>query len=340
MHNKTFFNIKWYIINAVFLYLIYMFNVLYYIIFYPQSYKLFKILKTNNYFSNILFLFYYVWFYPIAFYTLVLDLYFMLSINRYLNITFFYIFYVKYIYKIIKFFNIKQIIKQINEIIKLLKIKNIDIKNIYIFLIEMLELHYNWVMKVHLFKNESYLSTQLVRYKNWLLLSIYNTKFYIKFCAYSLIWCNIMLILSAWINTYYIRFLRKISIIKSNYRIKKIKNNILFILGNKINKILDKIFQNYNIKITLKYYYNKIKKYVLNSFNIIALKIINFFILIREFYFKYFINAIFFSMLKNKGNLIFYYIFLFFKYFKSFCIWFWQSDKIYNFLKKLERKKW
>lgn len=131
-----------------------------------------------------------------------------------------------------------------------------------------------------------------------------------------------MLILSAWINTYYIRFLRKISIIKSNYRIKKIKNNILFILGNKINKILDKIFQNYNIKITLKYYYNKIKKYVLNSFNIIALKIINFFILIREFYFKYFINAIFFSMLKNKGNLIFYYIFLFFKYFKSFCIWF------------------
>lgn len=84
--------------------------------------------------------------------------------------------------------------------------------------------------------------------------------------------------------------------------------------------LLDKIFQNYNIRMTLNYYYNKNKRYLINLYNIVILKIKNYIDFIKEVYFKYFVNFIFFQILKNKGNLIIYYIFLFLKYLKSFFI--------------------
>lgn len=69
---------------------------------------------------------------------------------------------------------------------------------------------------------------------------------------------------------------------------------------------------------TIKYYYSKIKRYLINLFNIISLNIKIFINLIKEAYFKYFVNFIFFQILKNRGNLINYYIFIFLKYLKSF----------------------
>jgi hypothetical protein len=84
--------------------------------------------------------------------------------------------------------------------------------------------------------------------------------------------------------------------------------------------LLDKIFQNYNIRMTLNYYYNKNKRYLINLYNIVILKTKNYIDFIKEVYFKYFVNFIFFQILKNKGNLIIYYIFLFLKYLKSFFI--------------------
>ena len=44
-------------------------------------------------------------------------------------------------------------------------------------------------------------------------------------------------------------------------------------------------------------------------------------------------------LVQHSGYLIFYYIFLILKYIKSYIFYIWESDKIYKFLKKIERKK-
>lgn len=309
--------------SFILLYLIYIFNILYYTIFYNNMYKN---LKNEN-------LFYY--FYTKGYLIINIFLYF----SKFFNIMFFYIFYIIYIYKIIKIYVLKLFIFIFKQL------------GIYYFFIDVLELHYSLIMKAHILKNKKYLNN-ISKYNFLWYYNLYNTFIfyfiYFKFCILKL---NFFLFeLYLWSFTYYIRFLIKIKNNKKytiKYNIQQIKNKIYLKLSNILNKIVDKIFQNYNIKMTLKYYYNIIKKYLLNMYGKIVLNIKNFYLKIKEIYFTY-VNIIFFNIFKNKGksNTIFYYIFLFFKYLKSLFIWLWTKfiyNKIYDNLfknsKKLKIKK-
>ena len=124
------------------------------------------------------------------------------------------------------------------------------------------------------------------------------------------------------------RFLKRIKN-DQKYSIKYIiqkKKNFLFLkFSNLLNKIEDKIYQNYNIKMTLKYYYNIKKKFLISLFSKIRLNIKNFFLIIKNMYFIYIVNDLFYFIFTSKtkvtkGNTIIFYIFLFFKYLKSFFI--------------------
>lgn len=325
MYYKIFINIILFIKNCCCIYFIYFFNILYYKIFYNHSYKCLKKFKVKG-IKEL--------YYSYTCGTLTMDILLMLRVSRFLYIIFFYFFYIVYIFKISQIYIF-------NKFIMFLKKK----KKFYI-IINILNFHYNLIMKVHLFKKDVYLNNNPSKYKFWRRFSVYNTFFffnalYIKFFFVNL--NNILFELYLWLFTYYTRFLVKIKNNKKftiKYNVKRIKAILSSQFSYIFNKIIDKIFQNYNIKMTLKYYYNKIKKYFLNLFNIIIIKVKKYFLMLKESYFKYFVNIIFFKILKNKGNLIIYYIFLFFKYLKSFFLWLWDSEKLYDFLKKVKQKKW
>jgi len=301
MQTKLLTNILLFIKNVFCLYFIYFFNILYYKIFYNNSYKCIKKFKAKGvkelYYS-------YTWG------TLTMDIFLMLRTSRFFYINIFYIFYIFYIFKIIEILLLHQFI---------IFLKNLKKFNI---LINILSFHYNLIMKVHLFKKDIYLSNNPSKYKFWRRYSVYNTFFFFffLFLKFFLINLNIIIFnLYLWIFTYYTRFVLKIKYNKNvliKYNLKKIKNKLYSYFSSFFNKIINKIFKNYNIKINIKYYYNIIKKKLMNSLICFLLLIKNKLLMIKEFYFIYFVNILFFTVLKNKGNIIIYYIFLFFKYFK------------------------
>lgn len=324
MSNKIFWCIILYIKNFICLYFIYFFNLLYYQIYYNCNYKSFRQFITVEG-RNL--------HYSYTFGTFSMDIMWNLYKCRLIFIMFFYFYYILYFLKVIKYYQIKKFVKILKNYVNAK------------FLIFLLEFHYSLIMKVHLFKNEAY-NKNLQKYWFFRNYSVYNT-FFIFYAYYLnffiLVIFSILFTISLWISTYYIRFMNQIKNNKKysiKYNIKLYKNKLILKINSITYKVLDKIFQNYNIKMTLNYYYNKMKRYLINLYNIIILKIKNCLSFIKEIYFKHFVNFIFFQILKNKGNLIIYYIFIFLKYLKSFFIWLWESDKIYNFLKLFERKKW
>lgn len=330
MLNKIFRIIIIYIKDFICLYFIYIFNILYYQVYYNYNYKSlrqFKKKESEEYYSY-------------TFGTYTMDIIWNLNICRFIFIMFFYFYYILYVLKIIKFYHFRKFINFFSKIAK--------------FLIFMLEFHYNLIMQIHLFKNEVHQNllkneTYNKSFKKHFFLrnySVYNTFFifYVYYLSFLILFFgSILFNISLWIFTYYTRFINQIKTNKKysiKYNIKLYKNKLLSKINNFFYMLLDKIFQNYNIRMTLNYYYNKNKRYLINLYNIVILKTKNYIDFIKEVYFKYFVNFIFFQILKNKGNLIIYYIFLFLKYLKSFFIWLWDSDIIYKILKKLERKKW
>ena len=322
MQTKWLTNIILFIKNVFCIYCIYFFNILYYKIFYNNAYKCLKKFKEKGIKE---------FYYSYTLGTLTMDILIILRISRFFYIIFFYIFYIFYIFKIIEIYFLNQFI----IFLKTLKIFDV--------LINILSFHYNLIMKVHILKKNIYLSNKPSKYKFLRRFSVYNTFFFfnVLYLKVFLISLNFIIFdLYLWLFTYYTRFLIKIKYKKKlliKYNIKKVKNKFYAYFSTIFNKIVNKIFQNYNIKMTIKYYYNKIKKYIINSLNLLILKVKKNLLMIKEFYFIYFVNMLFFLALKNKGNLIFYYIFLFFKYLKSFVIWLKDFYKIYSLEKK---KKW
>lgn len=313
--------------NLLCLYFIYFFNILYYKIAYNNIYKTLDKFKEKKY-KDV--------YYTYVSATSCMDIILMRMFSRFFYTVFFSFFYFIYIWKIIQiefyfFFNC--------------------IQKFLVFFITIFNWHYSLIMKAHILKDNIYKKNQFIdlyQFKFLRRYSVYNTFFfffllYLK--SFLIDIYDIIFNLYLWIMTYYIRFINKF---KRNlntkysikYNIKIYKNKFILKSNDMYDIIVDKIYKNYNIKITLKYYYNKTKTLCLNMFTFMLLKITNFILMIKEFYFKKIVNVIFFKILKNKGNLIIYYIFLFFKYFKSYLIWLWESDKIYNFLKLFERKKW
>lgn len=320
-----FINIILYVKSCILFYFIYIFNLLYYTIFYNNMYNWFKAFKGVNKIYH--------------FYTrgiLTIDIFLILYVSCFFNIMFFYIFNIIYIYKIIKIYVLKQFIFNFKRL------------GIYYFLINVLELHYNLIMKVHLLKTKKILNNNIYKYKFLWHISVYNLFFYfiyLKFCISKL---NFVLFkLYLWSFTYYIRFLIKIKNNKKytiKYNIQKIKNKIYLKFSYIVNKI-DKIFQNNNIKITFKYYYNTIKKFIINFFISKLLKFENSIFEIKELYLKYFINVIFLNRIKNKENTaIWYYKFLYLKFIISLYFWLILFTKVsfynfFNFFKNLKYKK-
>lgn len=313
--------------NLLCLYFIYFFNILYYKIGYNHIYKTLRKFREKKY-KNI----YYTYVPATPFKDIIL----MRRFTRIFYITFFLFFYLIYIWKIIQveFYFFYNCIQKILNIL------------IYIF-----DWHYGVIMRAHLLKENVYKKNEFIELYQFKFLrrySVYNT-FYIFFLLYlkviMLDLSDIMFNLYLWSMTYYIRFK---SHFKRNlntkysikYNIKMLKNKLILKSNDIYDIVVDIMYKNYNIKMTFKYYYNKIKTYLFTTFTIMILNIKNLISLLKEIYFKNFVHVIFFKILKNNGNLIIYYIFVFLKYFKSYLIWLWESDKIYNFLKLFERKKW
>lgn len=309
------------------LYFIHFFNILYYKIAYNHIYKTLKKFKEDKY-KNI--------YYTYVPATPCKDIILVRRFSRFFYIIFFIFFYFIFIWKIIQvelyfFYNCIQ--KSLN------------------FLIYIFDWHYSLVMKAHILKDNIYkkdLFIELYQFKFLRRYSVYNTFYFFNLLYLKSLKADIYDIifnLYLWVRTYYIRF---ISHLKKNmntkysikYNIKIYKNKFILKSNDLYDIIVEKMYKNYNVKITLKYYYNKTKTKWLNMLFFIILNIKNFLFIIKDFYFKKIVNVIFFKILKNNGNLIIYYIFLFLKYFKSYLIWLWESDKIYNFLKLFERKKW
>ena len=289
--------------NLFFYYFIFFFNILYNKIYLNKIIQVTQIYKNSTTF--------YIYYFFIL-----------------LNIIIFIIYYIIFIFKIIQILNIsilKNIINKNKKIIVLVFKVHYDIlKDISL----MKDIKYNQKEKYFL---DVYLEYNMLYYKYYI---IYLKEF-LHFNYY------------LWILSYFIRFYRKvknnekytISYILRSYK-NKLFDKIHLMIEFIINKIKSKIPERSLLWMAIKYYCIKFKKFCINSYNFIVNKITDFIFSIKYFYYIYILNSIFYIILKNKGNLIIYYIFLFLKYTKSFLIYVWKTDIIYKILKKLERKKW
>lgn len=285
-----------------------------------------------NMIKNIIFIYFIVCF-NILYYFFFNKLY----INMYKYKTKIYVYFILYIFIHIILFIIYYILLII-YLFEIFYLKYYLRKYIYI-----LEFHYSILKEIYLINLKKFNTNNILILDFYCKFSILLKLNYIFYFIEKLY--NIVFDYYIWVETYFIRFYRKI---KNNEKYT-IKYNLLLykkIYIDKIKNIKKKIKSKIvlpnkmHIKMSINYHYNKFKRLFFYLYHISLLKIKEIILEIKIFYFLYFIHLLFFYILKNNGNKIIYYIFLCLKYFKSFLMYIWKSDKIYKFLKKLERKKW
>lgn len=271
------------------LYFIYFFNLLYYMVYKRKS---FKVIQLFFFKKNIILFLQYIYFIILIFTIYIL---------------FFYIYYFSFFIKYIEIFYLKNFLK----------------KYPYLF-IYLLQLH----SKILICINQNYLDN-LSKIKNKL-----KIKYYILFLKYNilfLIYYILFLIYNLYIifyNNYYIwwytDYIRYYNFIKNNekftikYNFNIYKKKYL-LKQNKVKSIIKSKFSGKTkfFKMFVIYYYHKYKRFFNTFFNKIISYIKDCVYFIKYIYYNFIINIIFYQILKHKGTLIIYYIFLILKYIKS-----------------------
>lgn len=286
---KTFFSFSTFQ-KIWFFFFLYFFNLLYYVIYKKNFYKTIKLFLLKKEFFQFL---KYIYYFFIVY------------------ILFFYMYYFILFFKYIEIYYLRHYIK--NKPL------------LFLFLIQ---LHFKTKVSIYQFmlniknKNNKNFLYKYFKYNiTYNLLYIY----YLLYHIYIIYYNNYYI----WWYTYFVRYYY---LVKDNekytikYNINILKNKYILKKNNVQNNIKNKFKgKTKYLKMSVIYYYHKNKR----SLNVLFNKIlywINYIVsYIKSLYYFYFINFIFYWILKNNGTLIIYYIFVTLKNIKSIIIYLWHK---------------